>query len=233
VQLASTERPTRFIFVRHGQTEWNRIVRFRGRADIGLNRRGLWQAKRVALRLRKARVAAIYASPLSRTMRTAREIASLHGLEVIAEPALIDIDYGDWQGLRPERVRRQQPRRFSAWRERPGKARIPRGEALSSVERRVLSLIRELAERHRGRTVVLVSHDIVGKVIVASSLGASLDVVHRIAQDNASITQLEERSGTLFIASVNDTCHVERHRPGGRVDSSSASTRARASKTRS
>ena len=71
-----------------------------------------------------------------------------------------------------------------------------------------MSLIRRLAKRHRGRTVVLVSHDIVGKVIVASALGASLDAVHRIAQDNASITRFDERGGLLYLQGVNDTSHV-------------------------
>ena len=89
---------TRFIFVRHGETEWNHHLRFRGRADIPLNETGVEQARRVAQRLAETPLAAIYASPLSRTLRTAEIIAELHHrthsdhLAVVPEARLLDLD---------------------------------------------------------------------------------------------------------------------------------------------
>jgi len=96
---------TRIILVRHGQTEWNRIERFRGRADVPLNGTGIAQAEATGRRLaRLAKPAAVYSSPLSRAVVTAGKIARPHGLSVQATDGLIDIDYGKWQGLTPRQV---------------------------------------------------------------------------------------------------------------------------------
>ena len=89
---------TRFIMVRHGQTEWNVGDRFRGRADITLNDTGADQARRVAVALAAEPIDAIYASPLNRTMHTAEFIAGTRAT-IVPDPSLMDIDYGDWQGV--------------------------------------------------------------------------------------------------------------------------------------
>ena len=66
----------RVILVRHGQTEWNRVERFRGRADILLNEIGRRQAETTALRIATEwQPAAVYSSPLSRALETAEAIA--------------------------------------------------------------------------------------------------------------------------------------------------------------
>ncbi len=92
---------TRFILVRHGQTEWNRVERFRGRADLALNETGIRQAEAVAERLSRWQVATVYTSPLQRASVTAQTLASHLGLAVQPLDALIDIDFGRWQGLWP------------------------------------------------------------------------------------------------------------------------------------
>lgn len=66
---------TRLILVRHGETEWNRVERFRGRMDIELNERGRRQAQAVASRLSTWRIEAIYSSPLKRALQTAQPLA--------------------------------------------------------------------------------------------------------------------------------------------------------------
>ena len=74
---------TRFVLIRHGQTEWNRVERFRGRADVPLNAAGLAQAEATARRVTEAwRPAALYASPLSRALVTAEAIGVRLGLPV-------------------------------------------------------------------------------------------------------------------------------------------------------
>jgi probable phosphoglycerate mutase len=67
---------TRIILVRHGQTEWNRIERFRGRADVPLNETGIKQAEATGNRVAaKWKPVAIYSSPLLRAVKTAEAIA--------------------------------------------------------------------------------------------------------------------------------------------------------------
>jgi len=87
---------TRMILVRHGETEWNRVEHFRGRADVPLNENGLAQAMRTAQRIAAQwRPVAVYSSPLIRAVKTAEAIGRYAGLSVAIHPELADIDYGD------------------------------------------------------------------------------------------------------------------------------------------
>ena len=125
---------TTVILVRHGQTEWNRIERFRGRYDVPLNEAGLAQAE-AAARAIAARwpATAVYSSPLSRALATAEPIARALGVTVQAHPGLIDIDYGVWQGLTPAEVLSGWPEAADAWYRGASHAPIPGGEQLSAV----------------------------------------------------------------------------------------------------
>jgi len=124
----------RIVLVRHGQIEWNRVERFRGRADVPLNDVGLAQAEATGRRVAAGwRVSAIYASPLSRAVRTAEAIAAHFGLPVHVHPGLADIDYGRWQGLTPEEARARWPEEVDAWYHAPERAQIPGGETLAEL----------------------------------------------------------------------------------------------------
>lgn len=201
--------PTRFLFVRHGETAWNRHPRFRGRVDVPLNRTGVRQAERVGNRLADIRLAAIYASPLARTIRTAEAIADHHDLAVIAAPEIIDMDFGAWHGRTPAAVRRTDPRRHARWRTAPSSVRVPGGERLTDVQRRATDGLTALARRHRGTTVAVVSHDIVGRVLVCTALGVSLDAVWRVPQDNAALSILDHDGRALAAVSINDRAHLD------------------------
>lgn len=85
---------TRILAIRHGETDWNVNNRIQGQIDIGLNAQGLWQAQQVAQALADEPLVAIYASDLSRALRTAQHIASHHRLEVQTTPLLRERHYG-------------------------------------------------------------------------------------------------------------------------------------------
>jgi phosphoserine phosphatase len=105
---------TTMILVRHGQTEWNRVERFRGRADVPLNETGLRQAVLTAERIACSwRPVAVYSSPLSRAQQTAQATARQFDLSVEVNEGLADIDYGKWQGLTPEEAWLSQDREFT------------------------------------------------------------------------------------------------------------------------
>jgi phosphoserine phosphatase len=107
---------TTILLVRHGQTEWNRVERFRGLADILLNEAGLQQAKATGRRLAAQwQPTAIYSSPLSRAVKTAEAIGRHLGLPVKIHPGLADIDYGEWQGLTPDEARSRWPEVIDLW----------------------------------------------------------------------------------------------------------------------
>ena len=206
--MPSTEGPVRLIFVRHGETDWNQHPRFRGRADVALNDVGMDQARRVARRLSSVQVSAIYASPLGRTVKTATPIAAAHGLEIIPEEALTDFDYGVWQGKTLAEVAESDADRYRRWQTDPARVCIPNGETLGRVRDRVLRAIRHIARRHRRGTVVVVSHDMVGRVLVVGLLGLPLAAIRRIGQDNGAISVFESRENSWSVISINDTGHL-------------------------
>jgi probable phosphoglycerate mutase len=197
------------ILVRHGQTEWNRVERFRGRAEVPLNETGLVQAqvtgRRVALEWHPV---AVYSSPLSRAVKTAEAIAQHLGLPVYNHPGLIDIDYGQWQGLTPDEAKEQWPGIYHAWYHAPHTALIPGGETLDEVQRRALAAVKEVEARHGDQTVALVGHTVINRLILLGVLGLGNDRFWRLRQDTCALNLFEAESGDYTLVSFNDTCHL-------------------------
>jgi phosphoserine phosphatase len=203
------EEKTVFILIRHGQTEWNRIERFRGRADIGLNETGLAQAEATGQRVAAEwQPAAIYSSPLSRSVKTAEAVAKHFGLEVQQHPGLADINYGEWQGLSPEEAQQKWPDEIEAWYNQPHKARIPGGETLDDLRTRAMKTVNELADRHPNETIVLVGHTVINRIILLGVLGLGNERFWRIKQDTCAINVFVADEGDFTVASLNDTCHL-------------------------
>lgn len=200
---------TTIILVRHGQTEWNRVERFRGRADVPLNETGLAQAEATGRRVAGAwHPSAIYTSPLSRALKTAEAIAKACGLRVQVHPGLVDIDYGEWQGLTPQEARQRWREQIEAWYNQPHLARIPGGETLDGLRQRLMSTLKELVGRHSGETIVLVGHTVVNRVMLLIVLGLGNERFWRIRQDTCAINVFEAEGGDFTLVSLNDTCHL-------------------------
>lgn len=200
---------TRIILVRHGQTEWNRVERFRGQADVPLNEAGIAQAEAAARRISAEwKPGAVYSSPLSRAVRTAQAIAQPHGLEVRVHPGFNDMDFGDWQGLTPEEARERWPEIVKAWVDAPQTVHAPGGESLADLRDRCLGAVRELAARHDGETIVLVGHTVLNRTLLLAMLGLGLEHFWRIRQDTAAINIIEAEPGGFVLVSLNDTCHL-------------------------
>ncbi len=200
---------TQIILTRHGQTEWNRVERFRGRADIPLNETGLAQADATSRRIRMTwKPGAVYSSPLSRAVKTAASIAAPFGLTPQILEALTDIDYGEWQGLTPEEVNIRWPEALASWYHTPHRAQIPGGETLQSLLERTSHAVQDVIERHPKDTIVLVGHVSVNRVILLHALGLPLARYWHLAQGNCAINVLEASDGDFTVLSLNDTCHL-------------------------
>lgn len=200
---------TRIILVRHGQTEWNRIERFRGRADVPLNETGLAQAAVTARRIAAEwRPMAVYTSPLARAVRTAEVIAGHFDLPVQVHPGLTDIDYGRWQGLTPEEAKDRWPKEIDAWYEMPHTVHIPGGEALADIRTRAMGAIHELCAGHEGEAFVVVSHTVVNRIILLGVLGLADDRFWRLHQDTCAINCFVMEGGDFTLLSMNDTYHL-------------------------
>ena len=199
---------TRLILVRHGRTEWNRVERFRGRADIKLDKVGIKQAEAAAARIADWQVSTLYSSPLRRASTTAEILARPLSLEVKLLPAIIDINYGKWQGLSPEEAAAKDGDLYSKWMGSPHKVKFPGGESLTAVRERAASAVDSLIALHPKETVVLVSHKVVCQVLILSLLDLDNSHFWQITQDVCAINIFEVRGGIPSALSLNDTCHL-------------------------
>lgn len=201
---------TTIILVRHGHIEGISPARFRGRADLVLTAEGRRQAHATARRIQASWTpAALYSSPLSRCRATAEAIARTVGLSPDPLEDLIDIDYGEWQGLTPDEVRTRWPDELETWYRTPDWASIPGGETLQGVLSRITKTLRHVIARHPRDTVVLVGHDSVNRVILLHALQLPLSRYWRLGQDPSAINELDFSEAGFTVRSLNETQHLK------------------------
>ena len=200
----------RIILVRHGHTPWNEGSgeRFRGRSALDLNELGIRQAEATAPCIAKVKVAALYTSPLPRAMTTARILARSLNIEPTPLEGLIDIDYGDWQGLSAEEAEARYPKPYSLWLQSPHLVAFPKGESLEQVLSRAMAAIEALSTIHPDQTIVLVSHKVVCKVLMCAFLGLELSQFWQVEQQTCCINGVEIKAPSPVVGLLNDTCHL-------------------------
>lgn len=199
----------RFILIRHGQTGWNRQERFRGWVDIDLDDTGRRQAEAAARRISRWEVAAIYSSPLKRALATAQALADIAGLEVVPVNGITDMKFGVWQGMSIADVKETYPEHFDLWCHHPEILEIPDGETLADVRERSVATIEELAMRHEGETVAVVTHRVICKVLLCHLLGLDNSHFWQIEQDTTAINVFDMEEGRPTVHLINDTCHLK------------------------
>jgi broad specificity phosphatase PhoE len=145
------------LLVRHGETDWNAERRWQGHADPPLNEAGRVQARELAHELASETLAAVYSSDLVRAHETARIVAERHGLDVVVERDLREIDVGAWSGLTHDEIQVRFPQDFERWRT-TGVADERGGETSEQLHARVVAAAERIAHAHAGEQVLVVSH---------------------------------------------------------------------------
>lgn len=151
---------------------------------VSLSPEGTAEAAALAARFRGTDVAAVLSSPVQRARETAAPIAEAVGLEMIVEPGLDEIDFGDWTGCDFAALEGQPA--WHAWNQHRSTARCPAGETMPAAQARAVAAMLRAGERYAGRQIVLVSHQDVLKAVLAHVLGLSLDHLARFSLDPAS-----------------------------------------------
>jgi phosphoserine phosphatase len=199
----------RLIIVRHGESEWNRIHRYQGQLDAPLSDLGLRQAEALAERLKAEPIDQIYSSRLQRAARTAEAIAAHHREVPFAySEALLEIDHGEWQGKYADEITANYAEGLREWREHPTRSQMPGGESFSNVLKRTLDFREQLTVKHRKETVLVSTHDVVVKILVADALGMNMDRINRIWVTNASISVIEYGDDLPYLVSLSEACHL-------------------------
>ncbi|WP_322795702.1 histidine phosphatase family protein [Tepidiforma sp.] len=200
---------TRIYLARHGQSQANVLGRFCGHADAPLTPRGVEQARALGRRLAGIRLDACYASDLTRALETARLALGERGLAPAPDPALREIHYGEWELVPEPDARRTHPDCFAAMEAEDPAWQPPGGETLPAVVERTGRALDRIIARHRGQSVLVVSHGTAINCLLAGVLGLPLSHVFRIDVANCALFELEERNGRLYAVRLNDTAHLE------------------------
>jgi phosphoserine phosphatase len=197
----------KLILARHGETEWNVEKVFRGRADVNLNEVGIKQAGLLGKHLCNWELEAIYSSPVKRALDTANIVARCMEVAVCIAEGLTDFDFGEWQSLSEQEVKRLYPAILNEWQSSPHKVRMPGGENLDDVTKRTAEVVDEVLSRHHGN-VLLVSHRVVFKVLICSLLGLDNSHFWNISQDVCGLTIFDYVGGRFVLTKHNDTSHL-------------------------
>ncbi len=199
---------TRFIVVRHGETEWNVAARIQGHGDSPLTAMGVAQAEAVAQRLATEKFDRIVASDLARAHETAKRIGAVNAHPIDLDPRLRERSFGDGEGLSYEEVDRLYPGAFSRVRETDPDYRIPGGESRREFHERVVAGVEAIAKRHAGETLVLVTHGGVLSTLYRHIHAIALEKAHSIAITNASYNSLAFDGSRWSVETWNCTLHL-------------------------
>jgi|YelNatPaOPRAMG01_1025707.scaffolds.fasta_scaffold03878_17 broad specificity phosphatase PhoE len=197
------EIKTRLYLVRHGSTAWNEVVRFRGSADIPLSERGLKQAEALAYFLKDVPLLAIYTSPQRRAKHTAEIINKFHNLPLEERPELRSVNYGEWEGKLEEEVARDYPQLYHEYIEHIENFRFPRGETLEDLKERALKVINEGLSNFQGGNFLVVTHQVVTRVLICALLNISNSLYWQVGQDPGCLNVFEYFRGKFFLKLLN------------------------------
>lgn len=200
----------KFYLLRHGQTAWNKDERFRGRKDIPLSEQGGREAEAVADALEGEGVTRVLASPLKRSVETVTPLAMRLGLEVAPLEEVIDMNFGEWEGMAVKEVGETYPELFETWKHRPAEITFPGGESLAQVQARAMRGISRLAVEFPDEVIAVCSHRVVCKLVMLGLLGVGPDRFWALRQDTACMNVFTYDPPQAIVFRVNDIHHLEK-----------------------
>jgi probable phosphoglycerate mutase len=200
---------TRLFLVRHGATAATEEDRFSGSMSAELSEQGRWQAARLGERLSQQPITAVYSSPLSRALDTARIVADHCRLEPVTRDGLREIGHGHWEGMKREDVEREFGPEYAAWEADPFTFAPAGGESGLAVLARALPVIREIVTAHPGGQLLVVSHKATLRLVLSSLLAFDpRGYRDRLDQSPACLNVVDFRDPVrVRLMLFNDTSH--------------------------
>ncbi|KVM56279.1 phosphoglycerate mutase [Burkholderia ubonensis] len=205
---------TQILFIRHGETAWNRIKRIQGHIDIPLADSGLAQARRLAVRLARetrdgARVDAIYSSDLMRAQQTAQPAADALGLPLVLRAGLRERAYGIFQGHDSTEIEARFPDAYAAWQTRDPGFEPEGGESQRAFYHRVLHALEPIVAAHPGGRIACVAHGGVLDCVYRFANGLDLAAPRNYQLLNTSINVVDYVDGRANVVQWADVSHLD------------------------
>lgn len=196
------------LLIRHGETDWNRELRFQGQVDVPLNATGHEQARRLGVRLASEPVHRLYSSDLTRTLQTAGPAAERLQLPSVGHVALREQAFGLIDGMSVPDIQQQHPGIWERWLAFDPDYAPPGGESQRQFQARVLGAVAGLAQRHAGETLVVVTHGGVLDILYRMANGQPLGGPRQCDIPNAGINRVRTDGQRVEIVSWADTAHL-------------------------
>ena len=200
---------TDFIFIRHGETDWNRQQRFQGQIDVPLNDLGQAQARRLGARMADDPAEHLICSDLQRAQQTAAPLAAAWQAAPVLLPGLREQCFGVLEGLDVPTIKERHPELWLQWLEHRADFALPGGENLRQFHARVMEAVKALAEAHPGRRLAVVTHGGVLDMLWRTAHGLPLSGLRTCDIPNTGLNHLRWRQGTLDILRWADASHLE------------------------
>jgi ribonuclease H / adenosylcobalamin/alpha-ribazole phosphatase len=213
-----TGTPTRLLLLRHGETALSVQRRYSGHGDPELTTLGHDQAEAAAARLATPEagglapegIAAVLTSPLRRARQTAAAVAQALDVPLEVRDALIETDFGGWEGLTFAEAGERDPELHARW---LGDEQVPPpgGESFAAVGTRLAAERAAIVAAYPGATVVVVTHVTPIKLLLRDALDGGPEILYRLHLDLASLSIADfYPDGGASVRLFNDTSHVPR-----------------------
>ena len=200
---------TKIYLIRHGEAEGNIYRRAHGHYDGRITAKGLRQIDALAERFRDVPVDALYSSDLRRTMATAGAITKYHPLEIIPEPRLREVNMGSWEDIPWGNLTHDYPEQMRAFNDDPARWNVPGGESFAALRERMRTVLREIAAKNEGKTVVCVTHGVAIRAHLSDVLGVPSEEIYRVPHgDNTHVSLLELDGDSERVVFYNDASHL-------------------------
>jgi alpha-ribazole phosphatase len=186
--------------VRHGEVEKTALKQCYGALDVALSENGREQIRRAAEFLKSEPFDQIHTSTLSRAWESA---AILRNCTIHRIPALSEMNFGDCEGLTYDEIAARYPDLYASWMAAPTAVQFPNGECFADMRLRVLNAFSAICREHEGRTIAIVAHAGVNRVLIAWALGIQDENVIRIGQDYGCVNLLTLVNGFPMVQLLN------------------------------
>jgi 2,3-bisphosphoglycerate-dependent phosphoglycerate mutase len=201
----------RFLVIRHGETEWNRLGRIQGQLESPLNERGLEQAQALANVLEQEEIHELWSSDLDRARDTAAHVADVSGERVRIDTRLRERHFGVFQGLTFEQAEQRYPEYYEMYTSDDPDESIPGGESPREFQDRTTSFFIERGKDrdYNHKTIAVVTHGGVVSALYRLAKGISLTAQRTWELPNAAINEFHYDRGKWRIARFGDVSHLE------------------------
>ena len=200
---------TEITLIRHGETEWNLSGRWQGHADSPLSLRGIEQAKALGDRIKTEEFDFYYSSDLGRALHTAELVGTPSGMNAEPFEKLRERDLGVLEGLNTDEMIEKHPSIYSAFRNDGPDFQVPGGESFRQFYQRSADAVEEIADKHPGSRIALVTHGGVLGAIFRYVLKLDLDADRNFVLLNCSLNRIEKRKNGWNLISWGDIAHLK------------------------